>query len=70
MNTKVYLSVLGFVGMVDKKKYLVVKEVRKPIVIRFRRKDGSVVEFKGTKIIRKPQKIVFRKIKKEYKKNE
>ena len=42
------------------------KSASKPIVIRFRRKDGSFVEFKATKIVRKPKKIVFRKVKKVY----
>ena len=42
------------------------KKTSKPIVIEFRKKDGSVVKFRGIRIIKKPQKIVFRKIKKVY----
>ena len=39
----------------------------KPIIIKFRRKDGTIAEFKAIKIIKKPRKIIFRKIKKDYK---
>lgn len=49
-----------------KRVYRIDKVESKPIVIRVQKKDGSFVEFKGYKITRKPQKIVFRKIEKDY----
>lgn len=49
-----------------KRVYRVERVESKPIIIRFRKKDGSFVEFKGMKITRKPQKVVFRRIKKIY----
>jgi|GEM_PF-3809717 hypothetical protein len=48
------------------KRVYVEKSASKPVVIRFRKKDGSFVEFKGIKVTRKPKKVVFRKIKKVY----
>lgn len=58
--------------MVIKKirKLSIVRKVAKPVVIRVKRKDGSVALIRGFKIVRKPKRIVFRKIKKEYVKNE
>ena len=35
------------------------KRVRKPVVVRFRRSDGSVARFKATKITRKPVRVSF-----------
>ena len=49
-----------------KRTYWIAREIRKPVVIRFRRKDGSIVEFRGTKIIRKPGKVVLKRVKKVY----
>ena len=46
--------------------YRIDKIESRPVVIRIRKKDGSFVELKGRKITRKPQKIVFRRIAKEY----
>ncbi len=55
--------------VVDKiRKVRIVKKVVEPVVIRVRKKDGSVALVRGVKITRKPQKVVFRKIKKEYRK--
>ena len=57
--------------MEEKKKvYRVVKETREPVVIKIRKKDGSIVELKGVKITKKPQRVLFRRIKKEYYKPE
>ena len=33
--------------------------IKKPVVVRFRRSDGSIVKFKATKAIRKPVKVSF-----------
>ncbi len=49
-----------------RKVYRIEERISKPIIIRFRKKDGGFVEFKGTKIIKKPKRIVFRKVKKVY----
>ncbi len=35
------------------------KSVRKPVIVRFRRSDGSVAKFRATKIIKKPQRVTF-----------
>jgi len=35
------------------------KIVKKPVIVRFRRSDGSVVKFKATKAVRKPVKVSF-----------
>jgi hypothetical protein len=51
-----------------RRNYWITEKTGKPVVIRFRRKDGSIVKLKATKIVRKPQKIVFRRIKKVYRK--
>ncbi len=51
-----------------RRSYWITKKIRKPVIIQFRRKDGSIAKFKATKIIKKPQKIVFKRIKKVYKK--
>lgn len=56
--------------VIDKirRSYWITKKTRKPVIIKFRRKDGSIAKFRATKIVKKPQKIVFRRIKKVYKK--
>lgn len=35
------------------------KIVRKPVIVRFRRSDGSIAKFRATKAIRRPTKISF-----------
>lgn len=35
------------------------KKVKKPVIVKFRRSDGSVARFKATKIIKKPKKVTF-----------
>lgn len=35
------------------------KKIRKPVIVRFRRSDGSVAEFEATKIVSKPVKVTF-----------
>jgi len=42
------------------------KPVRKPVIVKFRRFDGSVAKFKATKIVRKPTKVSFYAKKKRY----
>ncbi len=42
------------------------KPVRKPVIVKFRRSDGSVAKFKATKIVRKPTKVSFYAKKKRY----
>ncbi len=55
--------------VIDKiRKLRIVKKVVEPVVIRVRKKDGSVALVRGVKITRKPERIVFRKVKKEYRK--
>jgi len=43
------------------------KPVKKPVVVKFRRSDGSIAKFKATKIVRKPTKVTFLAKKKKYK---
>ncbi|MBT6690292.1 hypothetical protein HN903_03210 [archaeon] len=49
-----------------KRVYWITKKVRKPVVIKFRRKDGTIAEFKATRIVKKPVKVVLKRIKKVY----
>lgn len=35
------------------------KIVKKPVIVRFRRSDGSIAKFKATKAVRKPVKVSF-----------
>jgi len=42
------------------------KSTRKPVIVQFRRSDGSIARFRATKIIKKPQKVVFYARKKRY----
>ena len=35
------------------------KEIREPVVVKFRRSDGSVVNFEATKIVKEPVKVTF-----------
>ena len=42
------------------------KPVRKPVIVKFRRPDGSVAKFKATKIVRKPTEVSFHAKKKRY----
>jgi hypothetical protein len=45
------------------------KKVRKPVIVKFKRLDGSIAKFKATKIVKKPTKVTFyAKKKKRYKK--
>jgi len=56
--------------MAKKKKIIfwAMKEVKEPVIVKFRRADGSIAKFKATKIIREPTKISFLAKKKKYKK--
>jgi len=45
--------------MVKKVSFWATKKIRKPVVVQFRRSDGSIARFKATKIIRKPTKVTF-----------
>ncbi len=36
------------------------EKVRKPVIVKFRRSDGSFAKFKATKIITKPKKVTFK----------
>ena len=51
--------------------FWVTKKIRKPTVVKFRRFDGSIAQFRATKIVKKPVKVTFyiRK-KKRYYQNE
>ena len=35
------------------------KIIKKPVIVRFRRSDGSIAKFKATKAIRKPTRVCF-----------
>ena len=39
--------------------FWITQKVRKPVVVKFKRSDGSVAKFKATKIVKKPKKISF-----------
>ena len=56
--------------MARKKKvsFWATKPVRKSVIVKFRRSDGSVAKFKATKIVRKPTKVSFYARKKRYRK--
>lgn len=43
------------------------KVTKKPVVVKFRRADGSIAKFKATKIIKKPKKVIFYARRKRYK---
>lgn len=47
--------------MVKRKRvsFKAIKIVKKPVIVRFRRSDGSIVKFKATKAVRKPVKVSF-----------
>ena len=47
--------------MVKRKKvsFRAIKIVKKQVVVRFRRADGSIAKFKATKAVRKPMKVSF-----------
>lgn len=45
--------------MAQKVSFWATKRTRKPVIVQFRRSDGSIAKFRATKIIRKPQKVVF-----------
>lgn len=47
--------------MVTKKKvsFWTTKKVRKPVIVTFKRSDGSTAQFKATKIVKKPTKVEF-----------
>ena len=44
-----------------------IETITKPVVIKFKGKDGKLIKFNATKCIKKPLKVNFHKIKKEYK---
>ena len=44
-----------------------IETITKPVVINFKGKDGKLIKFNATKCIKKPLKVNFHKIKKEYK---
>lgn len=48
----------------DKK---ITKKIKKPTIVRFRKSDGTIAKFKATKTIKKPNKIDFPYVKKNYK---
>ena len=55
--------------MATKKKrvsFWATKSVRKPVIVKFRRSDGSIAKFKATKIIKKPKKVTFLVRRKKY----
>ena len=56
--------------MARKKKvsFWATKPVKKPVVVKFRRADGSIAKFKATKIVRTPTKVSFYAKKKRYRK--
>lgn len=35
------------------------KKIRKPVIVKFQRSDGSYAKFKATKIVQKPVKVTF-----------
>ncbi len=37
--------------------FWVTKEVRKPVIVKFKRSDGSIAQFKATKIVKKHTKV-------------
>lgn len=39
--------------------FIATKIVKKPVIIRFKRSDGSIVKFKATKAVKVPTKISF-----------
>ncbi len=47
--------------MIKKKKitFWKTESVKKPIVVKFKRSDGSIAKFKAIKIIKKPKKVIF-----------
>ena len=50
----------------DFKQFKKVEVIKKPITLTFTTKDGKMLKFPGTKIIRKPIKVDFKKVKKKY----
>jgi hypothetical protein len=36
-----------------------IKTVKKPVTVKFRRSDGSIVKFKAVKAVKKPVKVSF-----------
>jgi len=46
--------------------FWVTKSTRKPVIVKFRRSDGSIAIFRATKIIKKPQKVTFFSRRKRY----
>jgi hypothetical protein len=47
--------------MANKKRvsFRATKIVKKPVLVRFRRSDGSIAKFKATKAVRKPVRVSF-----------
>ncbi len=52
--------------MVKRVSFWATKRTRKPVIVQFRRSDGSIARFRATKIIKKPQKVSFIVRKKRY----
>jgi len=42
------------------------EKTKKPVIVRFRRSDGSITKFRATEIITKPRKVTFYVKKKRY----
>ncbi len=45
--------------MAERVSFWAKKKVRKPVIVRFRRPDGSIVRFRAVKIVKKPVKVTF-----------
>jgi len=54
--------------MARKKKvsFWATKSTRKPVIVKFRRSDGSIAKFRATKIVKKPKKVTFYARRKKY----
>ncbi len=54
--------------MVRKRKisFNATKKVKKPVIVKFRRSDGSIAKFKAMKIVKKPKKVKFSARRKRY----
>lgn len=45
--------------MGKKVSFWAMKKISKPVIVTFRRDDGSIAKFKATEITKKPVKVVF-----------
>ena len=52
--------------MVKRVSFWAIKRTREPVVVKFRRSDGSIAKFMATKITTQPRKVVFYAKKKRY----